>query len=288
MKVVAAFPFFNELDLLEVHLATLNEVVDHFVITEARFSHAGKRKPLYLKENIHRFSDYKSKITIQVVEEYPEGVTNFEADWFQREQAKVVLNDLMHDDDYLVYGDVDEIARPKKLSLAIQELEKRPDIEVAHFAQDLFYYAVNVRETSGTLLSYMGEYEGVQNKKWLGTTLNRWTLIKDNSLTSLRNPERKAKGIRVSDGGWHFSWIGSADESSVIDRVKMKLENTAHQEFKSVRNMLLLERRLRNLKDLVGRRGAKFELIEGPQDLPEFLVENKGRFEHLFLGHDRD
>lgn len=81
---MAAFPFFNELDLLEIHLATLTEVVDHFVITEARFSHSGKSKPLYLSENFQRFSEYASKMTVQVVDKFPPGIKNFEADWFQR------------------------------------------------------------------------------------------------------------------------------------------------------------------------------------------------------------
>lgn len=77
MKVLAAFPFLNELDLLKVHLATLDEVVDLFVITEARFSHSGKIKPLYLRKNIFGFSDYTSKMTIQVVTEGPQNLPEF-------------------------------------------------------------------------------------------------------------------------------------------------------------------------------------------------------------------
>lgn len=290
MRVVSTFPFFNELDLLEIHLETVGHIVDHFVITEARFSHAGREKPLYLTENLPRFKRYKSQLTVQVVDAFPSNVVNFEADWYQREQAKHILETMLEEGDYLIYGDVDEIPRPESLALAIEILEKQRHLDVAHFAQDLFYYAVNLREVSGTLLSYMGEYDDVKGhqRKWLGTTLNRWSSICDQTLTSLRNPDRKQNGVRIDNGGWHFSWVGSADSSPVIDRVRMKLENTAHQEFKSSLNLLLLESRIRRRKDIVGRRSAKFKLESSTDYLPDFLQRNLERFRHLFLEHDRD
>ena len=41
-KVYDCFTFFNELDLLEVRLAELYNVVDHFVIVESPISFTGK------------------------------------------------------------------------------------------------------------------------------------------------------------------------------------------------------------------------------------------------------
>jgi len=281
MKVVSTFPFFNELDILEIHLETVGDAVDHFLITESRFSHAGVPKPLYLSENMHLFSRFSHKITIQIVDSFPEGVSLFEADWYQRDLAKALLEDLMEPDDFLIYGDVDEIPRKSAIERAIKELKSRPDLEVAHLAQDLFYYFLNLQETSGTLLSYIGEYEGVEEKKWLGTTIQQWKAIGDNSMTSLREPGRKSRGVRIPNGGWHFSWVGSPDRSSAFERVAAKLENTAHQEFKTARNLAKLAKRIERGKDLVGRRSARFRVIRDLGFLPDFVLANTEHFQHV-------
>lgn len=281
MKTVSTFPFFNELDILEIHLETVSSVVDHFVITESRFSHAGAPKPLYLTENMHLFEKFKEKITIQVIDEFPAGVNLFEADWHQRDSAKAVLAKLMEPEDILIYGDVDEIPRTSAIQRAVRVLQTDPDVEVAHLAQDLFYYYLNLRETSGTLLSYMGEYPGTSGKKWLGTTVQMWKSVGDSSMTSLRNPERKSKGARIPYGGWHFSWVGSPDRSPALDRVAQKLENTAHQEFRTGRNVARLAKRISRGKDLVGRRSARFEVDLDLDFLPEYVLANLDHFQHV-------
>lgn len=281
-KVVSCFPFFNELDLLEIHLETLDAVVDLFVITEAKQSHAGLPKPLYLTENINRFEKFRKKLVVQVVD-IPQSVALFEADWYQRECAKNVLTEIMHPDDILVYGDVDEIPRPSAILRAIAALDANNQLDVAHLAQDLFYYYINSREESGRLLSFIGEYKGIKEKKWLGTTVNRWSSAQHSKLTDLRRPERKERGIRIEYGGWHFSWVGGSEEAPATDRVALKLENTAHQEFKTRRNQRKLTRRVLSGKDIVHRRFAKFRKIKDLSYLPEFVLANLDRFDYLIL-----
>ena len=39
----------------------------------------------------------------------------------------------------------------------------KPNI-LFHFAQDMYYYYFNVKETSGKLLSHSGEFDGVEDK----------------------------------------------------------------------------------------------------------------------------
>lgn len=45
-KIVDAFPFYNELDMLEFRLKELWDTVDHFVLVEATVSYVGNPKPL--------------------------------------------------------------------------------------------------------------------------------------------------------------------------------------------------------------------------------------------------
>ena len=71
MKVFDSFIFFNELDLLEMRLNILNDVVDHFVITESPFTVSGNEKPLYYQENKDRFGKFNDKIVHYVTEEIP-------------------------------------------------------------------------------------------------------------------------------------------------------------------------------------------------------------------------
>ncbi len=45
-KLIDTFPFFDELDLLELRLEYLNDVVDKFILTEGIYSHQGKKKKI--------------------------------------------------------------------------------------------------------------------------------------------------------------------------------------------------------------------------------------------------
>ena len=56
------FPFFNELDILEIRLNVLYETVDYFVITEADKTHTGKAKEYLFEQNKERFSKFLDKL----------------------------------------------------------------------------------------------------------------------------------------------------------------------------------------------------------------------------------
>jgi beta-1,4-mannosyl-glycoprotein beta-1,4-N-acetylglucosaminyltransferase len=51
MKVTDSFIFFNELDILEIRLNTLDPYVDYFIIVESSVTHTGNPKPYYFEEN---------------------------------------------------------------------------------------------------------------------------------------------------------------------------------------------------------------------------------------------
>ena len=62
MKIIDAFTFYNELDMLLYRLSVLDHVVDHFIIVEATKTHAGKDKPLFFEDNKQMFSRFLHKI----------------------------------------------------------------------------------------------------------------------------------------------------------------------------------------------------------------------------------
>lgn len=281
MIKVDAFPFFNELDLLEIRLHELDSFVDYFLITECTVTHSGKAKPLYFAENASRFKKFGSKIIHQVVDDVPEGLSGFEIEWFQRDAAKPLLTRMLEDDSILIYGDVDEIPTVGGLARAVQHLSQEKP--VGCLAQDLFYYYVDLREISGKLLSNMGEFPGIRSPKWLGTTVSQWSFSRTKKLSEMRGPKVKDSGFRVEDGGWHFSYVGGSQSSDAVSRAKEKLDATAHQELNTPLNRWLLQARVSAGKDMYRRRQAKFAQIEPSFKLPAHLEENISRYEYLFL-----
>ena len=65
------FPFFNELDLLEIRLRLLNKIVDKFVLIESNRTFSLKKKKLYFLENKERFGKYENKIIHIIVKDTP-------------------------------------------------------------------------------------------------------------------------------------------------------------------------------------------------------------------------
>lgn len=63
-KIVDAFTFYNELDILYYRLTLLYDIVDYFIIVEATRTFTGKNKPLYynLHKNDERFIKFTNKI----------------------------------------------------------------------------------------------------------------------------------------------------------------------------------------------------------------------------------
>jgi beta-1,4-mannosyl-glycoprotein beta-1,4-N-acetylglucosaminyltransferase len=278
MAVYDVFPFFNELDILDIRLNSLNEVVDYFVITEATTTFSGNSKKLFLSENISLFDKFKDKLIIQVVADIP-NLGPFERDWYQRDQAKTILSDNLKDEDFILYGDVDEIPKPESVILASKKLNEI--VKIVHFAQNLNYYYLNLKESSGTLLSYTGEYENIVNKKWLGTNLSQWSYAKQFTMTELRNPEHKKVGYRMEDSGWHFSYVGGEIGTSMEERAKIKVVSAAHQEFNNRKILNKIGKRTSKYKDIFGRKGAYFETIKDKNYLPIYVQQNLNKFDYL-------
>ena len=51
IKIIDCFTFYNELNMLDYRLNVLNNVVDYFILVEARQTFVGKEKKLFFEEN---------------------------------------------------------------------------------------------------------------------------------------------------------------------------------------------------------------------------------------------
>lgn len=108
--IVDCFTFYNEFDVLELRLETLDGVVDRFVLCEAPFTFRGEPKPLYFAGQAERFARWRDRITVLTYPGPPD------ADPWKNEhgQRDYLIAGLAGcaPDDLILIGDVDEIPDP--------------------------------------------------------------------------------------------------------------------------------------------------------------------------------
>lgn len=255
------FTFNGEYDILEIRFNILSPFVDKFIIVENQETFSGNLKPLYWTErDKERFEEWETKVIYHVITKYDdeEIITQgrarnyidtdpFRRAFYQKETIRKVLEKQKpKNNDIVYYGDVDEIWKPKH-----KELDDKP-----HKLQQLAYsYFLNNRSP----------------EDWRGTIITKWKNIKDGCLNDLRaNP---VEIDILEDGGWHFTNIGG------FDLVKYKIESYDHQEVNIPWIKNGLAERIQNNEDFLGR-GFKFWIDES--DLPEYLLDNKEIWKHLW------
>lgn len=270
--IVDCFPFNNEFDLLAARLEILDPLVDLFVIQEVGENFAGAHKGLSLDLNSPIFSEFREKIILIQRDSFPEELEPFQREWWQRDLAREWLLANLQDDDLLLYGDVDEIPKPETLAHANQ-LVRAGEARVVFFAMDMFYSFLNFREKSHKLLANLGEFRGVTpgDRRWIGSALWSWGEAKILLPSQLRGSKYVDLnvGVRLPDGGWHFSYVDGAGDA--FSRFREKLGASAHQEFNNERVISRFEKRVMTRKDPLGRRGVRFEVLESLDFLPSAI-----------------
>lgn len=281
--VYDCFQFFNELDILKIRLNVMSPVVDKFVISEATETFSGLKKPLYYEENKDMFKEFEDKIIHIVVDDTPQGDTHYR-DTFQKNAVTRGLKDCK-DDDIIIFSDLDEIPNPEKISEILKDF--RED-KIYHFAQRLFYCYLNMEEISGNLLSYAGDFEGVERKKWIGSKMCSYKLLREQNLQlgELRFPERKEIGIRVDDGGWHFGYMGGHGQKDIKKRVQEKVVSAAHQEYNSRHVLSNVSDQIKDGKDIFGR-DAQFIRCEIDESYPKYIREHQKELDFLIMHEEK-
>jgi beta-1,4-mannosyl-glycoprotein beta-1,4-N-acetylglucosaminyltransferase len=196
MKIFDCFKFFNELELLELRLMTLDPVVDYFVLVEANLSHTGKPKEFIFDQNKEMFSKWMDKIIHVKVEDLPmysEGDI-WKAENFQRNCIQRGLKDHVRFGDKVIISDVDEIPNPDTI---LANLSGTNPIAMSQY---LFYYHVNC----------------LQNQRWGGSVMATYPYY--GSPQDLRN---RRTINPIPNGGWHYSFMGGPE------RVSIKVNNIA-------------------------------------------------------------
>lgn len=182
--------------MLEIRLATLDRVVDRFVLVESTVTHANHDKPLFFAENKERYAAWNDKIIHIVVHENPGDPDPWVREKHQRDQILLGLRGA-RDSDLAILSDVDEIPDPDVLA----KLARAGGPIV--FEQFNCYY-------------YLNAYHGF----WMGSRLATVDCMRKMGPSVVRH----IAGNIIS-GGWHFSFLGG------VDAIVNKVRSYAHQEY---------------------------------------------------------
>ena len=140
-----------------------------------------------------------------------------------------------------------------------------------------------MEEISGNLLSITGEFPGVERRLWLGTKVFSRKSIPSDGIIQLREaPTTAPEAVRVADGGWHFGYMGSKQESDVSKRIGTKVVAAAHQEYNNQDTLAEAKDRLILGQDMFGR-DARFKRVEIDDSYPKYLLEHLEEYDYLIM-----
>ena len=261
MKIFDCFLYHNENLVLDIRLNTLSKYIDKFIIVESMFDHQGNEKKLNFK--IEDFKSFKDKIIYLIVEKFPENISNWGRENYQR---NFILNGLDNaaDDDLIIISDIDEIPNFSKLSVIRQ-------YKYSVFEQKMFYYKINLQNKT--------------NPFWYGSRACKKKYLK--SPQWFRNQKVKSqpfwkfykiKWNIIKNGGWHFSFLMN------VDQIKSKLNSYAHAEYNNGKynNFDKINNAIKNKVDLFDRE-IFFEKITLDDSFPSYIVDNKEKFKSWIL-----
>lgn len=253
-KVIDYFQYFNEKELLELRIRTLEDKVDHFIISEANSTFTGTPKEFTLEETIKELGLPEEKIRIVKVN-YPDNLVDFMQNidvayskheyydprvlfWIrerlQRDALLSVIEEYNEDDVFLI-TDCDEIVRPEMVNMFAYQAIANPDklikIPMTSIEGRADLQVFNLDDTP--VQWDRGPF--VCTKKHLANHTPHQ--LRGNFFDDLEIVHIIQDGKRIEDTGWHFSWMGGyeravrkasafAHAKDVFEHIKFKEYNT--------------------------------------------------------------
>lgn len=267
MKVYDCFPFFNELDVLEIRLQEMWDVTDYFVIAESNLSHSGKPKEYILLDNWERFKPYADKIRRIDVNDMPQTNDSWVREKYQRYSLGKGLFD-KQPDDLIITSDCDEIPRAEAIQ-AIKEDENNYDRYI--LGMPMFQFRMNYMKI-------------VERSHQLSIMVARGRVYTESNqereFTFPWNP-KPADTVQLHHGGWHFTYFG--DDKHAVTKIK----NFAHTETDVPRftsEKLAIDFMVKNKCGLWGiTHHERFEYVKVDDYFPKCVTENLNRWQHMIV-----
>lgn len=288
MTVWSLSTFYNELDVLEIRLRTLDPLVDVHVLAEATVDQRGNPKPLFLGAALEseRFAEWADRIRYVVVGDMPDRqevdastAAHWEREHWQRDALGRGLDGL-RDDDLLLISDLDEVPYPDALEQGLYAPGLR-------FPMDMHVYRLSwrwperpVTDGSTAVVRRGSDLDGIGVHDALLDVPARW--------------REDAAGNRASSG-WHLAYQADADgirrkTQAIADDAWAQLvpdEKKGDPDWwptPAGPSDALLERCLLAGADVFGRDHRQAEWV-GLDQLPPCVEENVDAFAHMLAEH---
>lgn len=287
-RLYDCFPFYNELDLLEIRLNELSGVVDRFVLSESTSTYSGKPKPLLFQENRARFAQFADRITHIVIEEPPHSSIS---PWQRRaNQCNGLLRGLNDaaPGDLVLFSDLDEIPRPEVLARTIANPPGKH--EVFCFELRMYNYFVNLESEERWLRSG----PRMVQRQYVGAELEPLRMVKGSDSGFFRNLARSYQAWKqmgrpvlrttIPDAGWHFTYTGG------IEAIQKKIESYAGHDkvTEEIRDPQKLLQRIQGGYSADTAKNTRVFFRELDSSFPRWLVQNRNRFPDLILDSEQD
>jgi len=217
LRVIDAFPFFNEIEMLRVRLEELSPVVDKFILVESEMTHSGKPKELIFEQNREAFEPWLDKIIHVVMEKLPDSKDHWVRERSQRDGIHEGLEQAgAYGEDLLLVSDTDEIPRRS----TVRGMSWCTGISTPAQLRSTFYYYSLQHRWSFWVDDELETFQWKQPRAALVEQLAypRLTVNHLRYDPGVRNMEE------INNAAWHLSFFGGED------RIRTKLEAYAHQE----------------------------------------------------------
>jgi len=282
-KVFDCFPFYDELDLLEMRLNILDDVVDYFVLSESTRTFTGNPKPLYYDENKDRFKKFSHKIRHVIVDdaEYNPKVDAWQRAYDQKNSVFRKIDDCK-DNDFVIISDVYEIVNPEAIVYAINN---NPNA-ISIFIQPCFYYYLNCKSTEVFNKAKMAKFKYIRspqqlrdypklsahNSSKLISTLYKWY----GSIRKRLCPIIGSCAVH-ENGGWHFTYMKSPED---VSKKITAFEHTEYDldKFTSIDS---IKSRMTSFVDPYDR-DYQLKIIKIDDSFPKYILDNQKKYSHIF------
>ncbi len=235
--IIDCFPFFNELDLLEIRLQLLEDIVDRVVLVESTRTFSLRKKKLYYFENKDRFKKYNNRITHIIVDDTPALFNRIflckpsNLFWLIKNKKPLTLNPHnidfhqknkvvngiknCQDDDVILLSDLDEIPNPSIFNeISFLKKGKKGALRL-----DNFSYFLN-----GRLYDKNNKYVS-----WYGPAILEFKNFRSfhaerKEAINFKKEKKDSIFQTIENAGWHLGYLGG------VEKVCQKILSAAHNE----------------------------------------------------------
>ena len=254
----------NEELVLDIRLNYLNKFVKKFIIVESKFTHQGKKKDKFF--NIKNFKKFENKIKYFLFDKFPDNLSNWGRENFQRNFHKNTIQDL-HDDDYIMISDIDEIPNMGKIR------------NINNFKYTVFEqlnFSLKFNSVNKTHLKWYGtrmcKKKNLKSPQWLRTLKvhKKYSVFRIDKIFS-KTYYSKFKIFK--DCGWHFGWLMKPNE------IVQKVNSYSHTEHNIplYNDSSYIEKCIKNQINFLDKNDILI-LSNDIEKLPEYVKNNQKKF----------